>query len=145
MPQSRTHQRRKPTAMLALFALPFVLMGCAGERPLLARYYDRHGIEVCGPLFVRWAFDDDDDPYRRDPFIGCSNHANLEHMLVNRRDLAGRNRYPLVEGNRAINPVAKVKASTPDRARAEPGSPVEAGGAAQRSVPTGEGGGGATR
>jgi type IV pilus biogenesis protein CpaD/CtpE len=41
--------------------------------------------------------------------LGCATQANLAAMVANPADLHGRRRYPLVEGNRAIEPVSELK------------------------------------
>jgi hypothetical protein len=46
--------------------------------------------------------------------LGCATRANLRATLVHQSDLNGRYKFPLMEGNRATNPVSKLKGNMPD-------------------------------
>jgi hypothetical protein len=48
--------------------------------------------------------------------LGCATKANLRATMVHPSDLEGRYKFPLMEGNRGINPVSKLKGNQPDHA-----------------------------
>ncbi len=94
-----------------------VLTACS--RPNYYQYYATQHIESysefskgpCGPVFS----DPMLPPDMSDRELGCATRENLRATLVHQSDLDGRYKYPLVEGNRGIIPVAKLKSTMPER------------------------------
>jgi hypothetical protein len=99
----------KPLTLIAILAL-MALPACSPPPPV------DMSMLGCPPTFnAPRAPQIDEDPRLAFPpsMLGCATRANLIAMLANPGDVNGRNNFPAVEGNRAVDPVARIKRNAP--------------------------------